>query len=101
LREEAEYIRKAQAARGGGEYQGGLVQKIKAAVSLTVPLTLRALERADALSLAFEARLYPGHILERYQRYPRLRRQWLWDTPAIVLFLSLTTLAVWPGDFIL
>jgi energy-coupling factor transport system ATP-binding protein len=101
LREEADYIRKAQAARGGGEYRGGLARKVKAALSLTVPLSLRALERADTLSLAFEARLYPGHILERYQRYPRARRQTIWDALAIALSIALTALAVWPGDFIL
>jgi len=57
LAEEAERIAVAQLSRGGG-YEGK--GRVRAGAALTVPLFLRALERAQTLAAAMELRLYGG-----------------------------------------
>jgi energy-coupling factor transport system ATP-binding protein len=57
LAEEAERIAVAQLSRGGG-YEGK--GRVRAGAALTVPLFLRALERAQTLATAMELRLHGG-----------------------------------------
>jgi len=56
--EEIDRIREAQAARGADLGSGSLIRRIRSAVSLSVPLVLSSLRRADELALAMEARGY-------------------------------------------
>ncbi|MGO8695555.1 MAG: energy-coupling factor transporter transmembrane component T family protein [Rectinemataceae bacterium] len=59
---ELEAIVKAQAARGAdfGSGRGGPIKKTRAYLPLFVPVTIRALERAEALAEAMEVRCYSG-----------------------------------------
>jgi len=62
LAREAERIAKAQASRGAewDTGRGGLAQRVRQVLPLLVPLFLTALQRAEALALAMEARGYTG-----------------------------------------
>ena len=59
---ELEEIVKAQASRGAdfGSGKKGIIAKAKAYAPLFVPVTIRALERAELLAEAMEARCYTG-----------------------------------------
>ncbi len=65
---EMEAIVKAQAARGAdfGTPRGGPLRRAKAYLPLLVPVTIRALERAEALAEAMEARCYSTGPRTRY-----------------------------------
>jgi energy-coupling factor transporter transmembrane protein EcfT len=58
LLEEFERIRVAQMARGADVRTGPLTQRVKTAASMTLPLMMSALRRADDLAEAMEARGY-------------------------------------------
>jgi energy-coupling factor transporter transmembrane protein EcfT len=58
LLEEFDRIRQAQTARGADMKTGPLLTRIKTAASMTLPLMLSALRRADDLAEAMEARGY-------------------------------------------
>ncbi|MFH2113676.1 MAG: energy-coupling factor transporter transmembrane component T [Spirochaetota bacterium] len=68
---ELESVVKAQAARGGdfGRRRGGPIRKAKAYLPLLLPVTIRALERAEALADAMEARCYTSRGRSRYVEY--------------------------------
>lgn len=68
---ELEAIVKAQASRGAdfGTGRGGPIAKLKSYLPLFVPVTVRALERAELLAEAMEARCYSGEGRTRYVRY--------------------------------
>jgi len=70
---ELEAIVKAQASRGGdfGTGRGGPVAKARAYLPLFVPVTLRALDRAEILAEAMEARCYSESGRTRYVVYPK------------------------------
>lgn len=70
---ELEAIVKAQASRGAtfGSAKGGLVSRVRSYLPLFVPVTVRALERAELLAEAMEARGYTGEGRSRYVLYPR------------------------------
>jgi len=65
---EFESVVKAQAARGADFGVGARnpIRKAKAYVPLIVPVTIRALERAEALAEAMEARCYGAGPATRY-----------------------------------
>lgn len=65
---EFESVVKAQAARGAdfGAGARGPVRKARAYLPLIVPVTIRALERAEALAEAMEARCYGAGPATRY-----------------------------------
>ena len=65
---ELEAIVKAQAARGAdlGSSRGGPIRKARAYLPLLVPVTVRALERAEALAEAMEARGWSSGPRTRY-----------------------------------
>ena len=66
LVDEAERIAVAQLSRGGGYAGKG---RLRAALAMTVPIFLRALERAESLAVAMELRLYTGsHPVARKRR---------------------------------
>ncbi len=60
LFDEAEKIMKAQKARGADFESGNIIQRAKAMIPLFVPLFLNAMNRADELGTAMEARCYTG-----------------------------------------
>jgi energy-coupling factor transport system permease protein len=86
---EIEAIVKAQASRGAdfGTGRGGPFSKARAYLPLIVPVTVRALERAEALAEAMEARCYTGDGRTRLVVYEKRRGEDLVRLGAI-LFLA-------------
>ena len=71
LIEETQRIMKAQASRGVDMENGKLMDKMKAILSLIVPLFVSAFQRAEELAYAMEAR---GYIPNRHRtRYKQLK----------------------------
>lgn len=69
LIEETQRIMKAQASRGVDMEEGKLMEKIRAILSLIVPLFVSAFQRAEDLAYAMEARGYiPDRERTRYQQ---------------------------------
>lgn len=69
LIEETQRIMKAQASRGVDMENGKLIEKIKAILSLIVPLFVSAFQRAEDLAYAMEARGYiPNRPRTRYKQ---------------------------------
>lgn len=69
LIEETQRIMKAQASRGVDMDEGSLMEKVKAILSLIVPLFVSAFQRAEDLAYAMEARGYiPNRIRTRYKQ---------------------------------
>jgi len=60
VQEEAEKIRLAQRARGGGLDRGSLFRRLKHAVSLLIPLFVSAIRRAEELAVSMESRCWRG-----------------------------------------
>ncbi|WP_088044535.1 energy-coupling factor transporter transmembrane protein EcfT [Bacillus sp. EAC] len=60
LMEETEKIMKAQSSRGVDFSSGPLKERLKAIVSLLVPLFIHSFKRAEDLAIAMEARGYQG-----------------------------------------
>lgn len=60
LLEEANRIIRAQSARGADFEEGSLFQRLRAMVSILVPLLVSSTRRAYDLALAMEARCYRG-----------------------------------------
>lgn len=77
---ELQRLEKAQAARGAdlGHGRGGLVKRVRRTLPLIVPLFVLALERAERLAEAMEARAYRGgRSRGRYARFHFGRVDWL------------------------
>jgi energy-coupling factor transport system permease protein len=72
---ELETVAKAQASRGAdfGSGRGGPIAKARAYLPLFVPVTLRALERAELMAVAMEARGYSEEGTTRYVKYIGVR----------------------------
>lgn len=69
LIEETQRIMKAQASRGVDMQEGKLIEKVKAILSLIVPLFVSAFQRAEDLAYAMEARGYiPNRARTRYKQ---------------------------------
>ncbi len=69
LIEETNRIMKAQASRGVDLQEGKLIEKLKAVLSMIVPLFASAFQRAIELAYAMEARGYiPGKKRTRYRK---------------------------------
>lgn len=95
---ELESIVKAQASRGAdfGTGRGGPLAKARAYLPLIVPVTIRALERAEALSEAMEARCYTGRGRTRLVAYERRKGELLVDLSAflaLAAFLAVDALS--------
>lgn len=89
LMEETEKIMKAQAARGVDFYGGPLGERIKAMISLLVPLFIHSFKRAEELAIAMEARGYRGG--EGRTKYRLLTWRWF-DTCLLVSVLAVAIL---------
>ena len=86
LLDETDRIMKAQASRGVDFQEGKLSEKIRAIVSLIVPLFISAFQRSDELANAMEARGYdPSKKRTRY----RLLKWKMRDTLSLVFILVL------------
>jgi energy-coupling factor transport system permease protein len=83
---ELESIAKAQASRGAdfGSGRGGPIAKARAYLPLFVPVTVRALERAEIMAEAMEARGYSEDGRTRLAAYPRRRGELIADILAIL-----------------
>jgi energy-coupling factor transport system permease protein len=67
---ESQVIMKAQASRGVDFKNGNFKDKMKALVSLVVPMFSIAFHKADDLANAMEARAYnPRYARTRYRNY--------------------------------
>ncbi len=87
---ELETIAKAQASRGAsfGSGRGGPIAKARAYLPLFVPVTVRALERAEILIEAMEARGYTEDGRTRLASYPRQKGEILAALAAIAVFAA-------------
>ena len=74
LLDETDRIMKAQASRGVDFNHGGFGKRIKAVISLIIPLFVSAIERSEELSNAMEARGYDPR--GKRTRYRILRFSW-------------------------
>lgn len=92
IADELEAITKSQASRGGdfGSGKFNPVKKARAWLPLIIPVTIRALERAQLLADAMEARGYSGKSRSRYKKTVMRFYDWLWLLLAAVwLFMAL------------
>lgn len=101
LSEEAEQIIRAQASRGVDFHEGKLKEKMKAIISLIIPLFVSSLMRSGELADALEARGYDP--LAKRTRYRK--RKWdaadTIDVLCLAVFLTAMILeAVYKVDFI-
>src|SRR5699024_12048798 len=62
LMQETDKISKAQASRGVDFRTGPVKERIKAVITLLVPLFVSAFKRAEELAMAMEARGYQGDV---------------------------------------
>ena len=96
LIEETQRIMKAQQSRGVDMKEGKLMERVMAILSLIVPLFVSALQRAEDLANAMEARGYaPGEKRTRYKVLKMEKRDYF------LLLGSFTTLIVMIGLAIL
>ncbi len=94
---EAERLVKAQLARGADFGEGGrwkFTRRARAMLPLMVPFFLMALQRAETMALAMEARGFVGGKRRTYYRSLHFRRQ---DALAIAASLAVAILAVLAG----
>lgn len=73
LGEEAQQVLEAQAARGASFESGGPAARLRAALSVVVPLFAAALRHADAVALALDARCYEGGASRSHFHEMRMR----------------------------
>src|SRR5256886_2472571 len=83
---EIERLIKAQAARGASFTQGNVAQRVTRFSSLLIPLFVSAFRRAEALTIAMEARCYAGGV----RGWRRSKRRELHFKRFDVLALALT-----------
>lgn len=72
--DETDRIMKAQESRGVDFSKGGLIKRLKAIISLIIPLFISAFERSEQLADAMEARGYDPN--GKRTRYHQLRFHW-------------------------
>ena len=87
LVEEANSIMDAQASRGLDFYNGNIKVKIKALISLLIPLLISIFKRADEMALALEARGYnPYGKRTNYHRFVFRKSDYLLFTLFLIFF---------------
>ena len=91
LLDEAKRIMKAQASRGVDFNEGTMKEKIKAIVSLIIPLFISAFQRAEDLANAMESRNYNPEAPRT--RYKSLKWQTS-DTVAFVLTIAVSGVVI-------
>ena len=94
LIEEKQRIMKAQASRGVDMENGKLMEKVRAILSLIVPLFVSAFQRAEDLAYAMEARGYiPNRPRSRYKQLKMSGKDYLL-LAGTMLILAATVLLV-------
>ena len=94
LIDEADRLKKAQAARGA-DFGGGPIKRVRSLLPLLMPLFVSAFTRADRLALAMEARCYRSNS-ER-TRY-RILAFTTADIVAVTLVIIFSGLAIGVGE---
>src|SRR6266849_2122268 len=92
---ELERLIKAQTARGVRFDQGNFIQRVMKLGPLWIPLFLSGYRRAEALSVAMEARCYGGAIRgwrRSKRRALHLQRFDYWSMALVVVFCAVTVL---------
>lgn len=93
LIEETQRIMKAQASRGVDMEEGKLMEKIRAILSLIVPLFVSAFQRAEDLAYAMEARGYiPDRPRTRYQQLKMLTMDYILLLGSIMILVAMIIL---------
>ncbi len=86
--EETDKIMKAQASRGVDFQRGKLKEKVRAIVSLIIPLFISAFQRSDDLACAMEARGYDPQAKRTRYRVNRWRKRDSFAMAFILLFFG-------------
>ena len=95
LIEETQRIMKAQASRGVDIEEGKLMEKIRAILSLIVPLFVSAFQRAEDLAYAMEARGYkPDRERTRYQQLKMYAKDYILLCGSVVILAVMITLNI-------
>lgn len=95
LIEETQRIMKAQASRGVDMENGKLAEKIKAILSLIVPLFVSAFQRAEELAYAMEARGYiPNRHRTRYKQLKMHTRDYVMLVCSVLVLVGMIVLSV-------
>ena len=85
---------KAQMARGADFENGNLIQKAKAMIPILVPLFVSALQRAEDLANAMEARGYsPGKPRTRYKVLKMKSYDYILIVCSFILMVSMIVLS--------
>ena len=96
LLDETNRIMKAQASRGVDFTRGGLGKRLKAVITLVIPLFVSAIERSEELSNAMEARGYD--LKAKRTKYRILHFSWrdlVGVLLVILIFAGVLTLFIW------
>ncbi len=88
LLDETMRIMKAQASRGVDFMGGKFSEKVRAIVSLIVPLFISAFQRSEELANAMEARGYDPQAKRTRYRQLRWAQRDTWSTVTMVVFFS-------------
>lgn len=95
LIEETQRIMKAQASRGVDIEEGKLMEKIRAILSLIVPLFVSAFQRAEDLAYAMEARGYiPDRPRTRYQQLEMHAKDYILLAGSMVILAGMIILNI-------
>lgn len=96
LLEETNRIMKAQASRGVDFNHGGLGKKLKAIITLIIPLFVSSIERSEELSNAMEARGYdPKAKRTKYRILHFSWRDLVSSILVLLIFAGVLTMFIW------
>lgn len=96
LIEETQRIMKAQASRGVDMENGKLMEKVKAILSLIVPLFVSAFQRAEDLAYAMEARGYiPNRPRSRYKQLKMSGKDYLLLAGTMLILAATVVLVIY------
>ena len=96
LIEETQRIMKAQASRGVDMEEGSLMEKVKAILSLIVPLFVSAFQRAEDLAYAMEARGYiPNRMRTRYKQLKMEGRDYVLLIASVLVFTAMVAMMLY------
>lgn len=96
LIEETQRIMKAQASRGVDMEEGSLMEKVKAILSLIVPLFVSAFQRAEDLAYAMEARGYiPNRMRTRYKQLKMEGRDYVLLCASVLVFAAMVAMMLY------
>ena len=96
LIEETQRIMKAQASRGVDMEEGSLMEKVKAILSLIVPLFVSAFQRAEDLAYAMEARGYiHNRMRTRYKQLKMEGRDYVLLIASVLVFTAMVAMMLY------